>query len=837
VVFARQGFPRDVSAGNFAKFEDTMKIIGLVLAMMILAGISSTHAELNSRAVLGNTPILFTVRGPDRDGTHSYMRPSSFSRMGTQLKVLDPGTGKTRVLVSAPKGIIRRPCVHFDGRRIVFSMCEDSRDMFHIYEIEVNPATLFAGGGEVEPKQLTFAPDVYDVDPIYLPDGKIAFCSTRDLKIVPCAGQLVPQMFRMDGDGANIHQITRSTVHENELSLTPDGRILYSRWDYVDRNFGDGHGFWVANPDGTNQAIVYGNNTAHPASPWTSRMMPNGRIICILGTHHGSLGGAMAVLDTGETVDGRGPIVRCWPPETIRRFENPEKVMLGRTKEKKGRQSMYEIWPEKAQALLPTDHNLRLHKWNDDLNSVRPWYGTPFPLNNTQFLYVVAPDRRSPAVICLGDLDGNEVKLYAEDPGCYDPMPLSPYPRPIAIASTRDYENNDGHFYIQNVYEGTHMDGLEPGSIKYVRVVEANSKQGKAGHIWRALGHQEAAIGWSGFIAKTILGTAPVENDGSASLLVPSDRFVYFQLLDENQMMVQSMRSGTSIHSGEVRGCVGCHESRMQVPEPSRSFLAQKRPPSKLKPWLGEPRRFNYLSEIQPVLDKHCVACHDFDDEGGKKIILAGDKDFAFNASYSELQSKGWTGAIGAGPAAHLPAKSWGSHTSPLIKLLRQGHEDVKLDDESLHRLITWIDLNAPYYPTGYSARSRGAPGRNPLSDAETRRFMNLTGYSVGELGNALHYTGPVVSFDRPEKSPCLDRAKDKAARAELLAIIESGKKSLAELPRADMPGFATLHAADARRKAHQEKYNRIEQEVRAAIRSGRKIMDSPEADRVTTGL
>ena len=364
-----------------------------------------------------------------------------------------------------------------------------------------------------------------------------------------------------------------------------------------------------------------------------------------------------------------------------------------------------------------------------------------------------------------------------------------------------------------------------------------NSKQGKAGHIWRALGHQEAAIGWSGFIAKTILGTAPVENDGSASLLVPSDRFVYFQLLDENQMMVQSMRSGTSIHSGEVRGCVGCHESRMQVPEPSRSFLAQKRPPSKLKPWLGEPRRFNYLSEIQPVLDKHCVACHDFDDEGGKKIILAGDKDFAFNASYSELQSKGWTGAIGAGPAAHLPAKSWGSHTSPLIKLLRQGHEDVKLDDESLHRLITWIDLNAPYYPTGYSARSRGAPGRNPLSDAETRRFMNLTGYSVGELGNALHYTGPVVSFDRPEKSPCLDRAKDKAARAELLAIIESGKKSLAELPRADMPGFATLHAADARRKAHQEKYNRIEQEVRAAIRSGRKIMDSPEADRVTTGL
>lgn len=825
----------------------TLTILLLLLATVAPAADDGTEGGIDPKVVLGNTPILFTVRVPDRDGTHNYMVPSCYTKMGAALKVLDPASGKTRVLVSSPEGIIRRPCVNFDGKRIVFSMCKNKGSRFHIYEIEVDPGTLFTDEGETAPKQLTFADDVYDVDPIYLPDGKIAFCSTRDQKIVPCAGQLVPQIFRMDGDGANIHQITRSTVHENEISLTPDGRILYNRWDYVDRNFGDGHGFWITNPDGANQAIVYGNNTAHPASPWTARMMPDGRIICTLGTHHGSLGGALALLDTREAVDGRAPIIRTWPEDTVKRFDNPEKVKLGDPKKATGGNKMYAIWPEKARALLAEDHNYRFHTWPDNLNSVRPWYNTPFPLNDRYFLFSVAPDRAAPAAICLGDVDGNEGKIYEEKPGCYDPMPLTPSPRPVAIASTRDYENNDGHFYVQNVYKGTHMEGVEPGSIKSVRVVEALSKQGKSGHTWRALGHQEGAIGWSGFIAKRILGTAPVESDGSASFYVPCDRFVYFQLLDENGMMIQSMRTGTSIHSGERRGCVGCHESRATagVPSaPSKASIAVKRAPSVLKTWYGQPRRFNYLSEIQPVFDKHCVKCHDFGGKGAKKVILAGDKGFGFNASYCELQSKGYTGAIGAGPAGHLPAKTWGSLTSPLIKHLKDGHPlpvspeanaplrvELKLSKEDMDRLTTWIDLNAPYYPTGFSARNGPSPGRNPLTRQQTGRLLKLAGLSAKALMNAPLYTGPAVSFDRPDMSPCLDLIDDAGARVEVLAIIEAGKKSLAELPRADMPGFSTLHPADARRKEHNEKYQRIEQKVRAAIRNGTKVMDTDHAE------
>ncbi|MCP4785728.1 MAG: hypothetical protein GY903_25180 [Fuerstiella sp.] len=814
------------------------RLSGLVVwSCLTSVCVGGDPARLDARALLGKTPILFTVHVPDRDATHRYMFPGTYPKMGSQLKVLDPASGRTRVLLSAPTGIIRRPCVHFDGRRIVFAMCKTAKESFHIYEIEVEPATLFSDDRELEPRQLTVAPDVYDVDPIYLPDGKIAFCSTRDIKYVPCATQRVPQVFRMDSDGANIHQITRSTAHENEISLMPDGRILYSRWDYVDRNFGDGHGFWVTNPDGGNQSIIWGNNTTNPSAGWTSRMMPGGRVLCILGTHHGSLGGAMALLDPRRAIDGRQSIVRTWPEDVIKRFDDPTPTgKLDRTRK------MSQIWPAAARELIDEDHNYWLYGWTDAQKTVQSWYNTPFPLDDNHFLYVLANNRASAAAIYLGDVDGNEVKLYEEEPGCYDPMPLAPHAAPPNIGSGRDFANNDGCFDIQNVYEGTHMRGVETGSVEYVRVVEALSKRGRSGGDWKGLGRQSPTVNWTDFNAKRILGTAPVESDGSASFYVPSDRFVYFQLLDKDGMMIQSMRTGTSIHSGERQGCVGCHETRSNagtLSSSNRLGKAFQREPSELEPWYGEARAFSYMAEIQPVLDKHCVSCHDFGTDGGQKVILAGDKGFAFNASYSELQHKGYTGAIGAGPAGHLPAKTWGSLTSPLIKLLADGHYDVKLDKESMDRLCTWIDLNSPYYPTTYSSRLGPGPGRNPLTSEQTSRFFTLTGLNQNNVGEAQYFNGPVVSFDRPEKSPCLEPLKkDQAAYEEVLAIIRSGKNSLEEQPRADMPGRELLlHAIDRRRQAHRKKYSDIEQKVRAAIRNGTKVMDSESAEDGTRGL
>jgi len=806
------------------------------------AGFEKLQREaLLANPLISESPLLFVVRRPDRAGTHEYLGGQTFRGNGSALKLLDVKTGKTTTLVDNPKGVIRSPCVHFDGKRIVFSMNE--RGNFHIFEINTAPGAA-PESGDYSIRQLTNAPDVSDVDPIYLPDGSIVFASSRELKWVPCDTQIVPQLFRMTGDGANIHQITRSLVHENQVSLMPDGRILYSRWDYVDRNFADGHGFWVANPDGTDQAIIWGNNTAHPSAAWNARAIPGTRrLLCILGTHHGSLGGALALLDPTKAKDGYASIVRTWPAALKDRFRNLEKLDM--EKEKGRHTSVWKAlktWPQEALRLAHHDPNLRIHRWEDAQRDVKPWYDTPWPLvesapaatgsgrsglaSGKYFLCARAASRGARSAIWLVDVFGNQVEVHLEGPGCYSPMPLAPTGKPIVVAARRDYANGDGYFCVQDVYHGTHMKGVKRGAVKHLRVVEVPDKEGLSRGWWNCLGSQKPAVNWSDFNTKRILGTVPVAEDGSAFLAVPSDRFVYFQLLDENGMMIQSMRSGTSVHSGETMGCIGCHESRLTAgpsadrTSPPRSMRAR---PSKLKPWYGPARRFSYVKEVQPVLDKHCLDCHDFGKKGAEKVILSGNRTLAFNFSYMELWRKGYVGAIGAGPAGHLPAYSWGAHGSKLIEHLRKGHQKLKLNREDLDRLITWVDLNGPYYPTTCS--TDGGGGRSNL---DVRKILGLTKLREVNVFRTEFFVGPMVNLDRPELSPCLSRVeKDSPRYNELLQAIRQGKRLLHERPRGDvMDGFVP-HELDRRRLAHREKYRQYELRVREAIREGRELRDS----------
>ncbi len=788
-------------------------------------GFDSLRREaLVANPLVSGQPLLFVARAPDTVGTHLYMEPHAYQARGSTLKLLDPKTGRTTTLLATSEGIIRTPCVDFDGRRILIAMSRNSRENFNIFEITLE-STAEPGEANCLVNQLTDADDVSDVDPIYMADGSIVFASTREIKYVPCDTQTVPQLFRMADDGTNIHQITRSTAHENQLSLTADGRILYSRWDYVDRNFGDGHGFWIANPDGTNPALIWGNNTAHPSTGWFPRYIPGtGRLLCILGTHHGSLGGAMAVLDPRVAIEGAESVVQTWPAEVQGRFDLVDDSSLQRERNPSVRLAV-EAWSPEARRLWSGDANMRMHRHVDALANVVPWYNTPWPLSDKYFLCVRATSRKAPPSICLVDTFGNEILLHEEATGCSSPMPLSPRPKPAAIPSRRDYAENDGVFYVQNVYRGTHMQDVEPGSVKALRVVEALSKRGRSeGAGWNGLGMQTPAMNWTEFNAKRILGTVPVADDGSAYFAVPSDRFVYFQLLDARGMMIHSMRSGTSVHSGERASCIGCHESRQAAnksPRPELFPSAARGAPSKLRPWHGPARRFSYIDEVQPVLDKHCVKCHDFGKKGAKKVVLAGDRTASFNVSYMELWRQGYLGTIGAGPAGHLPAYSWGSHTSRLIRHLQKGHQDVELDEESLDRLITWVDLNGPYYPTTYTAYPHNPPGRCPLDRNELAELGRLAGFTVAQVTRTDQCRGPMISFDRPELSPCLKSLEhDPTKHAQALAIIRRGQKTLQSRPRADMAGFVPWER-DLQRQAHLEKYREIEAEARRAIREG----------------
>ena len=760
-------------------------------------------AHLQREALLANPlisgqPILFVVRRQYKSDHHNTatmfktgeINTNSFEGGGA-MKTVDFSRGsQVRTLIATAEGLVRDPEVYFDGSRIVFAMRKNITDDYHIYEI---------GADGIGLKQLTCAQGVADFDPFYLPDDSIVFSSTREPKYCMCNRHIMANLFRMDADGANIHQIGKSTLHEGHGTLLPDGRILYDRWEYVDRNFGDAQGLWTVDPDGTNQAVYWGNNTWSPGGVIDARAISNsGKVVCILGSCHDRPWGALAILDRRLGLDGREPILRTW---------NEQAINLVR--EKGPKPDVYGF---------------------DEFKKVNPKYEDPYPLNEKYFLCSRMTGQGEQMGIYLLDIFGNEILLHSEEPGCFDPMTLGPRPRPMVIPPRRDFKSDKGFLYVVNVYQGTHMKGVEPGTVKYLRVVESPPKRFWTHPSWGGQGVHCPAMNWHSFENKRILGTVPIEEDGSAYFEVPSDRFVYFQLLDKNRMMVQSMRSGTIVQSGETTGCIGCHEDRRTAPRQmgEKIPLALQRLPSRLQGWWGKPRLFNYASEVQPVFDKHCVTCHDYHKEAGKKLILAGDRTNTFNTSYNELWRKKYIKDIGAGPSDIQQPFSWGSHASKLVEVLRNGHYDVKLDGEEFDRIVTWIDLNGPYYPRYDCAYPTNLTGRSPLSDKQLKRLTELTDVPFAKLATYNQNEGPEVSFDRPNLSPCLARFEDTSEPnyIEALEIIEAGKRMLEQCPRADMPGFEAC-AVDQQRQQNYVMHQKIEMSSRRAIDEGRKIYDS----------
>ena len=760
---------------------------------------------LIANPLVSGQPIVYVVREQYRNDHHNTatmfqtgeINTGSFRGHGA-LKAVDLSTGKVRTLLSMPTGVVRDIEVSFDGRRVLLSMRRETKDDYHIYE---------AGADGKDLKQLTHGPGVCDFDPLYLPDGRIAFSSTREPKYCMCNRHIMGNLFRMDADGANIEQIGKSTLHEGHGALTPDGRILYDRWEYVDRNFGDAQGLWTCNPDGTNHAVWYGNNTPSPGAILDARVIPNtggDRFIATYSSCHDRPWGALAIVDRTRGIDT--------PAGSGATRSGPEA----------------RIWPESAWPLAGQGNY-------DMFKKAYPKYEDPYPLADPAgrgagkyFLCSRMIGDGEKMGIYLLDAFGNEILLHHEAPGCFDPMPLSPRVRPGTIPDRTDLARQDGSFYIYDVYEGTGMERVNRGAVKYLRVVESPEKRFWTQTAWKGSGTQAPGMAYDDFNNKRILGTVPVEADGSAYFTVPADRFVYFQLLDANGMMIQSMRSGTIVRPGETTGCVGCHESRHDSVSNSPR-LAQRKGPQELANFYGPPRLYNYLAEVQPVFDKHCVKCHDYGKKGAAKVVLAGDLGAIFNASYHQIRTKKLVTVPGAGPAKTLLPYSWGSHASKITQVIRAGHNEVELDKESFDRLVTWIDINAPYYPSYASAYPQNLYGRSPLDNGQVARLKALTGVDVKNQASAAQ-----VSFDRPELSPCLAKFKDPAdpKYVEALSIIRAGQAMLAERPRAEMPGFKLL-GIEADRQAKYEANQLLLARMRQAIVAGEKAYPprGPEGD------
>ena len=701
---------------------------------------------------------------------------------GGPLKTIDFGrNGETRVVADpGPEGLIRDPDVYFDGKRILFAMRKNIRDNYHLYEINADGTGL---------KQLTSAEGVFDIDPLYLPDDNILFTSSREPKYCMCNIHIMGNLYRMEADGANIHQIGKSTLMEGHGSLLPDGRVIYYRWEYMDRNFGNAQGLWTANPDGTSHAVYYGNNTPAGGVVLFPRAIPGTELVlCVLSSCHDRPWGALAILDRRRGLDGRAPILRTWPASAIKLVSDPGAPNGG----------------------------------FDSFTAVSPKYEDPYPLSDKYFLCSRMTGKGEQMGIYLVDVFGNEILLHTEGAGCFSPRPLAPRPRPPVIASHRDYNNSDGYVYVQNVYQGTHMKGVKPGSVKFLRVVESPEKRFWTDPGWNGQGIERPGMNWHDFNNKRILGTVPVEADGSASFALPSDKFVYFQLLDQDGMMIQSMRSGTMVQSGERVGCAGCHDERRAAPPALTGPipLALKRAPSRLEGWHGPPRMFNYRTEVQPIFDKHCVRCHDFGKDAGKKLNLAGDRGLIFNVAYVNLWTKGALTVVGAGPPETQQPYSWGSHASKLTKVLTGRHPAQRRET---HSATNW-SVSSP----GLTSTPLTIPAMPvPIRRIPTAAVRSATPSWPGSSSSAWTPASLTSASTARSSAPGLAKLPQNDPRyAEALAIIRAGQESLKKNPNPDADGFVACEA-DQQRERKYEARAEIERRNRQAIREGRKVYDT----------
>jgi len=651
--------------------------------------------ELRRRMVFQNPlarvgPIVFVKRVPSCFSHQLTQYYGMCARPGGGVFVLDaPGASmRCRQLGVLPSGSYLHPDVSWDGRRVLFAFCEadsvppnrSSRQdrCYHLFEVEANGSNL---------RQLTEGP-FDDFSPRYLPSGKVLFLSTRRGGFHRCGAGPCPvyTMAVANADGSDPRVISFHETHEWDPAVLNDGRIIYTRWDYVDRHAVHYQQLWTVRPDGTNPAAYYGNNTFNPVGVWEARPVPGSNLVmATAGAHHAMTAGSIILLDIRRGIDGLEPITRLTPdalfPESEFRVQH---------------------WHATAGVSQPPPVPPEQQRWPGHC------YRTPYPLSEDYFLagYSFDPligEPRANAAnmfgIYLVDRFGNKELIYRDvNISSLWPTPLGPRERAAALPSVlTDTDGREGILLLQNVYDS--WPKLSPegkDTIKRLRIVQVLPKTTPNANSPR-VGLANASPG------KQVLGTVPVEPDGSAYFRAPAGIPLSFQALDERGMAVQTMRSLTYLQPGEQTTCIGCHEPRTTTPGFNASVLAGRRPPSTIAAGPDGSRPLSYPILVQPVLDRHCVECHRGPKAGGG-IVLTGAPAGSFTASYNALAPlvpySQWKGSPAANFEPLTRPNTFGARASKLTHLLLEGHEEVKLGEEDLQRLVIWMDTNALFYGT-----------------------------------------------------------------------------------------------------------------------------------------
>ena len=626
-------------------------------------GIDEAGREiLLANPVLGFDKLL-AVKG-NSSFNSNWGGPNS---LGSEMVVLSPvrPDGKLTTIYSGP---IADMDLNWDGRRILFS------DRKLLWEINADGTGL---------RQVTPTDDLTRYDACYLPNGQIVCSSNACQQAVPCTGgPNVGNLHLINADGSGERRLTFDQDHDWNPVVMHDGRVLYTRWEYTDAPHYFSRLLFRMNPDGSGQMEYYGSNSYWPNATYWPRPIPGHptMISCVISGHHGvSRTGEMLLLDPAKGRHEADGAVQKIPG-----------------------------YGKKVEAI--TMDQLVIDSW--------PKFAAPYPLAETEtnlgagkyFLACVKRDDASNWDLCLVDIYDNITPILTG--GYMTPIPLQPRPTPPIIPSQVDPTRKEATVYLANVYEGPGVKGFPRGSIKQLRV---------GTHHYRYFGNGDtrASSLEGGWDIKRILGTVPVNEDGSAMFQVPANTPIFIQPVDAEGKAQQVMRSWFTAMPGEFLSCVGCHEKQNVVPPSRYSTAAIGQRPAVIEPWYGPARGFGFEREVQPMLDRRCVGCHnDKPYTDGQRTVatldlrakrLHGERaaidpkapankfsETDYSPAYLALQQ--YVRRPGYESDYHMPKPAeYEADTSMLVQMLKKGHYNVELTDEEWQHLYAWIDYNVPY--------------------------------------------------------------------------------------------------------------------------------------------
>ncbi|MBM4039710.1 MAG: hypothetical protein FJ290_14470 [Planctomycetes bacterium] len=667
------------------------------------------------RVLFVDVPYTRGPEWPHQSRYHSAMCAAH----GGRLLVLDGLSPDGKLAELAPRegaAAFLRPDLSYDGQRVLFCMKPQKDKSYHLYEVSVDGANL---------RKITHG-SYSDLDPVYLPDGGYAFVSTRANIYAQC-GMWAPQhvISRCDADGRNIYVLSPASEPDYSPSVLADGRVVYTRWEYIDKNPNRIQSLWVTRPDGTGQNAFWGNQSVYPDHIGEARQVPGTTKVMFAGLgHHNIYTGSIGIIDPARGLN--------FPHGLVRVTTDVPWGEVG-------------CAPADAPPASPDYHTAGRFES----------YKSPYPLSEELFLVSARKSSEGFFSLYLMDVHGNRELVYTGSANVLYAQPVRPRPRPPILSEVGDWPGSEraappiqpAVFASADVFDGAQEEAELRKRSRFLRVIESLPKTYSAGIVttgggpfgsgdcsaWgRDVRPANPAWGDSGILSgpatglagplalKRVLGTVPIAADGSVCFEVPPARAVYFQLLDENHRALHAMRSWTSARPGERRACLGCHETTHRAP--SKPFPA--RAVDKLAPPPWGVKSLSYLHDIQPLFDRHCGKCHQGDGKAVKTLDLTLRPSSRLHHRWARVfpepylslligprtRIAGWGPDGGGGESISGVVMSFGvpydvlkpmtalSYRSKLISmLLDANHPGSKLPPADLQMLIAWVDTWGMY--------------------------------------------------------------------------------------------------------------------------------------------